>query len=89
MPSANENRRLREAYEELPKTERHGISNAERHPDIEPEWIMQIIANPYDRFEEYRGGERMTILVGKVPQARHWIKLVFWGDPETGLFHTA
>ena len=85
----NENLRLRLAYEDLPKTELHGFSSEERHPDVRPEWIMQIIAEPYDRFEEYRAGTRMTVLVGRVPQARQWIKLVFIGDPETGLFHTA
>ena len=86
---ANENRRLRQAYEDLPKTDMHGISATERHPDVRPEWVMQIIAEPYERFEEYRAGRLMTVLVGRVPPAPQWIKLVFVGDPETGLFHTA
>lgn len=86
---ANEDHRLRQAYEDLPKTEIHGISAAERHPDLRPEWVMQIIAEPYERFEEYRAGTRMTVLVGRVPIASQWIRLVFVGDPETGLFHTA
>ena len=86
---AEENRRLRRAYEDLPKTEMRGMSAAERHPDIRPEWVTQIIAEPYERFEEYRAGTRMTVVVGRVPPASQWIRLVFVGDPETGLFHTA
>ena len=86
---ADEDRRLRQAYEDLPKTEIHGVSAPERHPDVHPEWVMQIIAEPYERFEEYRGETRMTVLVGPVPLASQWIRLVFVGDPEAGLFHTA
>lgn len=87
--SESENRLLRQEYDQLPKTELHGTSNTERHPDVEPEWIMRILADPYDRFEEYRGNTRMTVIVGRVPQVDQWIRLVFIGDPETGLFHTA
>lgn len=86
---ADEDLRLRQDYEDLPKTEMHGVSATERHPDVFPEWVMQIISEPYERFEEYRAGTRMTVLVGRVPQASQWIRLVFVGDPETGLFHTA
>jgi len=86
---ADEDLRLRQDYEDLPKTEMHGVSTAERHPDVRPEWVIQIMAEPYERFEEYRAGTRMTVLVGRVPQASQWIRLVFVGDPETGLFHTA
>jgi hypothetical protein len=42
----DEDRRLRRAYEDLPKTEMHGISATERHPDVRPERVMQIIAEP-------------------------------------------
>ena len=85
----NEISGLRRAYEDLPKTELHGVSAAERHPEIQPEWVIRIISEPYDRIEERRAETLMTILVGRVPEADQWIKLVFMGEPETGLFHTA
>jgi len=76
-------------YEDLPKTELHGVSAEERHPDVLSEWIMRIIAEPFDRYTDDREGTHMTVLVGRVPEVQQWIKLVFIGDPETGLFHTA
>ena len=33
--------------------------------------------------------ERRTVIVGRVSESRQWIKVVFVGDPETGLFLTA
>ncbi len=53
------------------------------------EWVMLIIANPYERYPEYRDGTLRTILVGRVPESRQWIKVVFEGTPETGGFLTA
>ena len=85
----NEDPDLRRAYEELPKTEMHGVSAVERHPEIRPEWVIRIMYEPYDRIEEHRAETFMTILVGRVPEVNQWIKLVFIGNPETGLFHTA
>ncbi len=50
---------------------------------------MRIIAEPYDRYPEVKDGLLMTVLVGRVPQSRRWIKVIFMGTPETGEFHTA
>lgn len=87
---ASEIARLREAFERLPKALGHGDSTLQRHSDIRPEWVMQVIAEPYDHYEEIpEGGERYTIIVGRVPESNQWIKVVFIGDPETGLFLTA
>ena len=81
---------MRRAYESLPKTAWHGQDAIDRHPDIQPEWIMRIIESPYDRWTETsRDGALMTILVGRVPEFGQWIKLVFWGTLETGALHTA
>lgn len=62
-----------------------------RHSDIMPEWIVQVVEDPYDRYEEYTSsGELRTIVVGRVIQSNRWIKVVFIGDPdETGVFLTA
>ena len=86
----DENALLRQAYDRMRKAPRHGEDAQNRHSDIQPEWVMRIIANPYDRFEEKDpSGEKVTIIVGRVPESRQWIKLVFTEDPETGLFLTA
>ena len=62
----------------------------DRHPGIRPEWVMQIIADPYDQYVDTRpGSEPKTVIVGRVPESRQWIKVVFLGSPETGLFLTA
>lgn len=87
---ASEVARLREAFERLPKELGHGDSTLQRHSAIRPEWVMQIIADPYDRYMDTRpGSEPNTIIVGRVPESRQWIKVVFLGSPETGLFLTA
>lgn len=82
---------LRREYQELPKTP-HGERSERRHPNIQPEWIMRIIRNPYDQWDEVhpRTGEPVTILVGRVPQFSQWIKVVFeGGSVESGSFVTA
>lgn len=84
-----EDQRLRSAFARLPKTPRHGATLAERHGDVLPEWVMRIIADPYDRYTEINDGREITILVGRVPASRRWIKVIFIGTPETGQFHTA
>ena len=82
--------RLRRAFDLLPKVPHHGETVLERHDQILPEWIMQIIANPYEQMEVYtQVGERRTVLSGRVPESRQWIMVVFVGDPETGRFLTA
>ncbi len=50
---------------------------------------MRIIADPFDRYTEIKRNQLMSILIGRVPQCRRWIKVVFIGTPETGQFHTA
>ena len=85
-----ERARLRRAFELLPKVEGHGDTALERHSDVQPEWIMEIIANPYHSDEVYtQDRELRTVLTGRVPESRQWITVVFVGDPETGLFLTA
>lgn len=81
--------RLRRAFDEMPKVPGHGTSLGERHGDMRKEWVMRIIAAPYDRWEEYVDGERRTVLVGRVSQSRQWLQVVFVDDPETGRFLTA
>lgn len=86
----DETARLRRAFDELPKVPGHGDDTLERHHNIQPEWVMRIIAEPYHRYEEMDpAGERQTIIVGRVLESNQWIKLVFVGDPETGSFLTA
>ena len=88
--AANENARLRQAFDEMRKTPIHGETMPERHSSVRPEWIMRIIADPYERYETHTPeGERRTVLTGRVPESRQWIMVVFVGDPETGEFLTA
>ena len=88
--NVEEDYQLRLEYEDLPKTRWHGQSTTMRHPDIRPEWIMRIVKDPYDRWEEIApDGELRTLLVGRVPQFEQWIKVVFIGDLSTGSLHTA
>ena len=88
--SDEERARLRRAFDLLPKVPDHGETVLERHDQILPEWIMQIIADPYEEMEVYtQEGERRTILNSRVPESRQWIMVVFVGDPETGEFLTA
>ena len=85
-----ERARLRRAFELLPKVPGHGEEAVYRHSDVLPEWIMEIIANPYDKYEvRTRAGEQRTVLTGRVPESLQWIMVVFVGDPETGRFLTA
>ena len=84
-----ENRRLRREYEALPKTLWHGEDTANRHPEIRPEWIMRVIKDPYDQWEEIARGEVRSIFVGCVAQFNQWIVVVFIGDTNAGVFHTA
>ena len=44
-----ENDRLRQAWDELPKTP-HGVEITTRHSDVLPEWIIRIIESP-DSYE--------------------------------------
>ena len=86
----DENAPLRQAYDRMRKAPRHGESALKRHSEIRPEWVMRILADPFDRFEETDfDGERITIIIGRVLESSQWIKLVFIGDPETGAFLTA
>ena len=88
--NSDEAARLRRAFDELPKVPGHGETFEERHGDVLPEWVMLIIANPHEVYEEGdRAGILRTIVVGRVPELRQWIKVVFEGTPETGEFLTA
>lgn len=87
--TTDEDARLRSEFDRLPKTPRHGATLGQRHGDVLPEWIVRIVAEPYDRYSEIKNGQLMTILVGRVPSSRRWIKVIFIGTPENGLFHTA
>ena len=86
---ADEIARLRQAFDALPKVLGHGDSAVIRHPDIRPEWVMQILMEPFHTFKEL-GSDRQwnTIVVGRVPESNQWIKLVFIGEPETGALLT-
>ena len=85
MEEPNENERLRREYDALPKVPVHGERAAERHPDIRPEWVMQVIYDPYDRWQRImEDGELRTILVGRVLPFSQWIVVVFSGDEITG-----
>ena len=87
---AGESARLRRAFDEMPKTPGHGEIMPQRHGSVRPEWIMRIIAEPYERYEIYTpDGERRTVITGRVPESQQWIMVVFAGDPETGEFLTA
>jgi hypothetical protein len=72
---------LLQEYEGLPKTSHHGETGAVRHPDIRPEWIMRVIREPHEQWEEVTSdGEVRTIIAGRVPQFDQWIKVVFVGE---------
>ena len=80
---------LRRAFDALPKVQGHGDSAVIRHPNIRPEWVMQILREPFHTFEEL-GNDRQwnTVVVGRVPESNQWIKLVFVGEPATGALLT-
>lgn len=84
-----ENGGMRQAFDRMRKVPHHAADLEERHGDVRKEWVVEIIFNPYHRYEEYDGDELRTILVGRVPESRQWIKVVFVGTPEDGAFLTA
>ena len=89
MLSPDERRRLQDAFEALPKTP-HSANMENRHPEIEPEWIIQILENPYAQEEGFNGGgEPLVILFGRVPEFRQWIKVIFLKVGDTAEYHTA
>ena len=85
----DETARLRRAFDALPKVHGHGETMEERHSDVLPEWVMLIIADPHEVYDQYNDGVLRTILVGRVPESRLWIKVVFEGTLATGQFLTA
>lgn len=90
MPNGlDENAQLRLAFDIMRKIPSHAGDWDERHGDVRKEWVMNVIFNPHERYEEYPRGELRTILVGRVPESPQWIKVVFVGTPETGAFLTA
>lgn len=85
-----ERRRLRRAFDLLPKVAGYGDRVLERHDDVLPERVCQVIAQPYERYEIYTlEGERRTVVNGRVRESRQWITVVFVGDPESGRLLTA
>ncbi len=89
MEELNEILQLRREYEALPKVPIHGETTNQRHPDIRPEWVMQVIYDPYDRRQTIMpDGEVRTILVGRVLPFNQWIAVVFLGDEITGALLT-
>ena len=89
-PAADDIEELRRAFDRLPTVAGHGVSALERHDSVRPEWVMLIIAEPYERYETHTSyGERRTVITGRVPESSQWIMVVFIGDPETGSFLTA
>lgn len=91
MPSDPEEiARLRREFDALPKAPEHGEQALERHGNILPEWVMQIIAEPFETFKELDNrGREYTIITGRVPESRQWIRVVFEDDFDTGAFLTA
>ncbi len=88
MEELSEDERLRREYEALPKSPWHGVTAYQRHSDIRPEWVMRVIHDPYEEWMEgVPGGEINTILSGRVPEFRQWIKVVF--DESGTIFYTA
>ena len=71
-------------YNALQKASRSTESElALRHSEINPEWMIEIIDNPYDFWIETQpNGERRTIFAGRIPEQRQWIKVVFSGDSD-------
>ena len=47
-----ERSRLRRAFDRLPKVPEHGESVSEQHNRIPPEWIMDLIAAPHERYNK-------------------------------------
>ena len=86
---ATERRRLRQQYDALPKTS-HGAATGNRHNDVEPEWIASILNDPQDEWlEVLPNGQLNTIIAGRVPECRQWIKIVFVGTRNEGALHSA
>lgn len=51
MDDNGENARLRRAFDYMSKIPGHGETVLGRHASIRKEWIMQVIAEPYERYE--------------------------------------
>ena len=87
--SDTERQRLRQEYDALPKTP-HGVNERRRHEEVQPEWIVRILNDPYDEWPETStDGELITILVGRVPEFQQWIRIVMLGTRSRGEIHTA
>ena len=75
---ANDDRRLRWEYDNLPKVPRHGEEVPTRHSDLRPEWIMRVINDPYDEWDEVAlDGVTFKLFAGRVEQCQQWIRVVF------------
>ena len=73
---SDENRRLRRAFDRLPKTD-HAQDVFERHPEVRPEWVMQVIEDPYEEWTENDArGRHSRVIAGRVVGASQWIKVI-------------
>ena len=83
---SDEIERLRREFDRLPKTE-HAKDVLERHPEVRPEWVMQVIEAPYEEWTENDArGRRSRVIAGRVAGASQWIKVII--NPQ-GLLITA
>ena len=47
----------------------------EKHPDVDPDWVVRAIANPHQR--EFDGDD---IYYSWIPERQRWLKVVVEGD---------
>ena len=85
--AATETRRLRQAYAALPKIAAHGETTITRHPQVQPEWVIQVLENPYDQWlVDWWTGKLRKNTVGRVPELNRWILVVLeWHNGDWAL----
>ena len=75
-----ERQRLLRVYEALPKSS-HGSNFHERHPEILPEWVANIIENLHERLTaRWEDGDSRTLLVGRIEGFGQWMVVVLLVD---------
>ena len=80
-------RRLRQAYNALPKIAAHGETTTTRHPQVQPEWVIQVLENPYDQWlVDWGIRDQRKNVVGRVPEINRWILVVLgWHNGDWAL----
>ena len=74
---------MQSRFRELRKADRSTEENLRaRHPEMKPEWVIQVMENPREQKVETFRGERRTIMTGRVPEFNQWIVVVLIGDVE-------